>query len=200
MLRLSFRSLLPLTRSDLPQEWTRSLQTALSGHVQYLQQMIYRDLLKDDADVNRYFFDLPTTHARRNPHVFPSPDTNPLKIVNLVDAAKGVHASMFKSTYIEGGELVSEREALRRRADILSELVSPEQLEDPEAEAPPALATLFIVADIDSPEGRDLVKSALQLVVRVQLPQRRIEADTFLLALAGQDPSDSHLPTPQSRS
>lgn len=43
--------------------------------------------------------------------------------------------------------------------------VSPEQLNDTEAEAPAALASLYIVADLDSPEGRDLAKSALQLVV-----------------------------------
>lgn len=92
-------------RSARRQDWTRSLQTGLSAHVQYLQQMIYQDLLTNEVDVNRFFFDLPTTHARRNPHIFPSPETNPLKIVNLVDAVKGVHASMHKSTFIEGGGL-----------------------------------------------------------------------------------------------
>lgn len=80
--------------------------------------MIYRDLLTDDVDVNRYFFDLPTTHARRNPHIFPSPETNPLKIVNLVDAAKGVHASMVKSTFIEGGTWILGRQIESLRANF----------------------------------------------------------------------------------
>lgn len=91
----------------LQQDWAQSLQRGLSSHVQFLQQMIYIDSLTDDHDANRYFYDLPTTHARRNPYIFPSPETNPLKIVNLVDAAKSVQGSILRSTFIEGGECAS---------------------------------------------------------------------------------------------
>lgn len=67
--------------------------------------MIYLDKLTDSQDVNRYFFDLPTTHARRNPYIFPSAETNPLKIVNLVDAGKLVSTAFVERLFIEGGRL-----------------------------------------------------------------------------------------------
>lgn len=44
--------------------------------------------------------------------------------------------------------------------------VSPEQLKNTSAEAETALASLYIVTDLDSEEGRELAKSALKLVVR----------------------------------
>lgn len=86
------------------QEWTQNLQRTLGSHVQFLQQMIYLEKLKSSQDVNRYFFDLPTTHSRRNPYTFPSPETNPLKIINLVDAGKLVSDVVMQRLFIEGGE------------------------------------------------------------------------------------------------
>jgi UDP-glucose:glycoprotein glucosyltransferase len=82
----------------------QNLQRALSAHTQFLQQEIYLESITDNTDVDRFFYDLPTSHTRRNPYIFPSPEKNPLKIVNLVDAIEGVPASFLKSTYIEGSE------------------------------------------------------------------------------------------------
>lgn len=81
----------------------QDLQRGLSLHVQYLQQMIYTDEIKNSDDVNRYFFDLPTTHKRRHPLVFPS-ETNEIKIVNLIDATRLLQPQFARAMFIEGGE------------------------------------------------------------------------------------------------
>lgn len=94
------------------------MQRILGSHVQYLQQVIYQDKLKNSQDVNRYFFNLPSTHARRNPYIFPSQETNPLKIVNLVDAAKSIGDTFVQHLFIEAGERLSC--LLRLKADLRS--------------------------------------------------------------------------------
>ena len=82
----------------------QELQRGLSLHVQYLQQMIYLDEITNKDDVNRFFFNLPTTHKRRHPLVFPS-ETNLIKIVNLVEATNLVHIQFASNLFVEGGEL-----------------------------------------------------------------------------------------------
>lgn len=68
--------------------------------------MIYTDQLVSSMNVNTYFYDLPTTHERRNPFIFPGADgeTNPLRIVNLVDAVEGLDQRVTKGLFVEGGE------------------------------------------------------------------------------------------------
>lgn len=85
----------------------QDLQRTLSLHVQYLQQLIYLDELTSATDVNRHFYDLPTTHVRRNPLVFPTA-SNPIKIVNLAEVSKTVQPGskrsiIMESLFIEGG-------------------------------------------------------------------------------------------------
>jgi UDP-glucose:glycoprotein glucosyltransferase len=82
------------------------LQRTLGLHTQYLAQEVYLRSLTDDMDASSFFADLPTTYKRRNPFIFPSPETNPLKIVNLVDALDGVHRGWVHSFYIEGSALL----------------------------------------------------------------------------------------------
>lgn len=79
------------------------MQRALGIHTQYLQQEIYLHSLADDMDAKAFFADLPTTHKRRNPYIFPSPESNPLKIVNLAEAYKGLPRGYTTSFYVEGG-------------------------------------------------------------------------------------------------
>lgn len=55
--------------------------------MQYLQQAVYFSAMKNSDDVARYFYDLPTTHKRRNPHIFPS-EQDPLRVVNLAAVSK----------------------------------------------------------------------------------------------------------------
>jgi hypothetical protein len=89
--------------SQSEQEWMQELQRGLSLHVQYLQQMIYTDDIQNSDDVNRYFFDLPTTQKRRHPLVFPS-DTNEIEIVNLVEATRLLPSQLSRGLFIEGGQ------------------------------------------------------------------------------------------------
>ena len=67
---------------------------------------MYQDELSDNTNVNLYFYSLPTTYSRRSAYIFPVPETNPLKVVNLVDlTAVGTKADFkqFHDSYIEAG-------------------------------------------------------------------------------------------------
>lgn len=63
--------------------------------------------LNDDNDAANFFADLPHTHDRRNPYIFPSVETNPLKVLNLVDALEGADPSWLFECFIAGCELLS---------------------------------------------------------------------------------------------
>ena len=69
-------------------------------HTQFLSQEVYMRSLTDDTDASTYFADLPQTHKRRNPFIFPSDESNPLKIVNLVEALKGATPSWLEHSFI----------------------------------------------------------------------------------------------------
>ncbi|ORY74278.1 hypothetical protein BCR35DRAFT_306724 [Leucosporidium creatinivorum] len=73
----------------------------------------------------------------------PSP-ANPLKIVNLVEATEGLPKSFIHSSYIEG--------------------VAPDNDDDAERVDPPAITTIYIVADLDSRNGRKLAQEALKFI------------------------------------
>ncbi|BGP08072.1 killer toxin resistant protein [Rhodotorula toruloides] len=126
-------------------DFTQNLQRTLGLHTQYLAQEVYLRSLTDDMDASSFFADLPTTYKRRNPYIFPSPETNPLKIVNLVEALDGVHRGWLHSFYIEGTSgLTNETTGL----DI---------------EDPPAVATIYVITDLNDPAGADLAVAALKL-------------------------------------
>ncbi|GAA5951905.1 hypothetical protein JCM21900_004180 [Sporobolomyces salmonicolor] len=127
-------------------EFSQNLQRTLGLHTQFLQQEVYVGALTNDMDAKSFFADLPTTHKRRNPYIFPSAETNPLRIVNLVDAFKGVDPAVMESFYVEGVTGMVDNET---GFDI---------------EDPPASATMFIIADVNEPAGIQLAKAALQLV------------------------------------
>ena len=65
--------------------------------------MVYIGKIDDSEDVNRWFFDLETTHKRRNPHLFPS-EQNPLRIINLAEAAKVVPGDVLTTSFIGPGK------------------------------------------------------------------------------------------------
>lgn len=46
--------------------------------------------------------------------------------------------------------------------------VTPEQLKDADLEAPPVPVSIYVLADLDSPDGRKLATSALKFVVRTR--------------------------------
>ncbi|BGP24642.1 killer toxin resistant protein [Rhodotorula toruloides] len=129
-------------------DFTQNLQRTLSLHTQYLAQEVYLRSLTDDIDASSFFADLPTTYKRRNPYIFPSPETNPLKIVNLVDALDGVHRGWVHSFYIEG-------------TSGLTNETTGHDIEDPAA-----VATIYVITDLNEPAGAGLAVAALKLADR----------------------------------
>ncbi|KAK4053247.1 killer toxin resistant protein [Microbotryomycetes sp. JL221] len=94
----------------LDDDWMQNLQRALSGHIQYLQQAIYFGQLGDTQDVNRYFFEQPSTHKRRNAFIFPS-EQNPLKFINLAEVAGKVSNSLFAESFFESVDVLGASNA-----------------------------------------------------------------------------------------
>lgn len=101
-LRLRGRAPYPLT-SRL-QDFAQNLQRTLGLHTQFLAQEVYMHSLTDDDEVTTYFAELPRTHKRRNPHIVPSDDNHPLKIVNLLHALEGATTSWLEEGFFEGSE------------------------------------------------------------------------------------------------
>ncbi|GJN89390.1 hypothetical protein Rhopal_002370-T1 [Rhodotorula paludigena] len=154
-------------------DFAQNLQRALGIHTQYLQQEIYLHSLTDDMDAKAFFADLPTTHKRRNPYIFPSPESNPLKVVNLAEAYKGLPRGYTTSFYVEG-----ESGKINETTGF-------------DIEDPPAVASLMVVTDLNTKHGADLAKAALQLAdgstkVRVSFlhnpPEAGWDAHAFALS------------------
>ncbi|BGP48159.1 killer toxin resistant protein [Rhodotorula kratochvilovae] len=129
----------------LDDDFGQNLQRTLGLHTQYLQQETYLHSLTDDMDAKLFFANLPTTHKRRNPYIFAAPESNPLKIVNLAQAFEGVNRSYVHTFYVEAA------------SGVYNETTGFD------VEDPPAVATMFIVTDLDSRAGAQLAKAALQL-------------------------------------
>ncbi|KAK4698563.1 UDP-glucose:glycoprotein glucosyltransferase, partial [Phenoliferia sp. Uapishka_3] len=137
-----------LIQTLLLKDFTQNLQKTLSLHTQFLQQEVYLDSLNEKSDVNNYFYDLEICFSRRNAYIFPVPEKNPLKIVNLVNATRELEGlEEFHNSYIEA--------------------VVPSDDLDAE-EGVPIVATIFVVADLESPYGRVLAKAALELLFDFQ--------------------------------
>ncbi|KDE08402.1 hypothetical protein MVLG_01438 [Microbotryum lychnidis-dioicae p1A1 Lamole] len=132
---------------EFDEEWAQHLQQTLSAHVQYEQQEVYFEKLTSETDVDNFFYDLPTTHKRRNRFVFTS-ETNPLKVVNLVEVFEGVEREFVEGTWIEAAPSLKDEQGLE-----LGEGVELDQV-----------VSLHVVADLDSSDGRQLVHTALEYV------------------------------------
>ncbi|KAM0749302.1 hypothetical protein T439DRAFT_327029 [Meredithblackwellia eburnea MCA 4105] len=127
-------------------DFTQNLQRSLGLHTQFLQQEVYLGNLEDSMDVNYYFYTLPTTYGRRNPYIFPVQETNPLRIVNLVDATgQGEMAvfHQFHTSYIEAAD-------------------APDQ--ERTEEEPVIVTTIHIIVDLESSYGRTLARHALRVL------------------------------------
>lgn len=94
----------------------------------------------------------------------PSP-ANPLKIVNLLEATGGLPKSFIQASYIEGGELTDSMN-FTSRLTCPPSAVAPEDGDDAERVDPPAITTIYVVADLDTREGRKLAQEALKFIVR----------------------------------
>ncbi|KAL8279773.1 hypothetical protein RQP46_007868 [Phenoliferia psychrophenolica] len=127
-------------------DFTQNLQRTLTLHNQFLQQEVYQNHLLDEADANTYFYDLATTYGRRNAFIFPVPETNPLRVVNLVDLTAAGSLADFKQFH-----------------DSYIEAVTPVE-DDSDDEGVPVVATIYVVTDLDTPHGRSLAKASLDLL------------------------------------
>ena len=91
---------------DTVAEFAQSLQQTLGLHVQFLQQQTYLKHVTNGDDFDNYFYDLPTSYRGRSRFTFPNADTNPLVIVDLVEAFKELPQSIIDHSHIEGGQFV----------------------------------------------------------------------------------------------
>jgi len=114
------------------------LQETASLHIGFIQHQVYFNLLKDDASVADYLYDLPMVHRARNDLVFPS-ETRPLQFVNLVEA--------LQSTNVLAANTFFQNPALPRNDDQ-------------------PIASLWVVGNLDSSIGISAVAATLGLLMR----------------------------------
>ncbi|KAI0823499.1 glycosyltransferase family 24 protein [Trametes gibbosa] len=121
---------------DLNDDFLRYLQGEFSAQLQHLQIKIHQgELREEDAGLlSTYFYDLPTTAKRRNTYIHPTQKAGSLRIYSLP-------------------ELI-ERNGLNSTPGAF---VYP-------AESENIPITMYIVADLNSEEGRAFVKEALESV------------------------------------
>ncbi|KAG6833463.1 hypothetical protein H0H87_006830 [Tephrocybe sp. NHM501043] len=110
-----------------------SMQNELSKQLQFLQEKIYSGKITDEHNetLATYFYDQPTTSLRRNRYIFSSDAPGSLRIFNLPD--------LFARTGFR---------------------VAPSAFHYP-PETTVIPLSVYVVADLDSPDGLKLVKEAL---------------------------------------
>ncbi|GAA5943995.1 Kre5p [Sporobolomyces koalae] len=146
----------------IDEDFSQNLQKTLGQHLQFLQQKVYFGELTDEHDANSYFGSLPSTYERRNEFIFTSAEAHPPKLVNLLDAYDGIMPDFVEKFYIDGSS------GLNREKTQL------------DVEAPAAIVTMTIVADINELAGMQLVKAAMQLAgqntsVRISIVHNPVE-------------------------
>lgn len=74
--------------APLSDDWIRNLQSEVGEQTQFLQESIWGGEIVDseELDMSTWFYDLPTTAASRNAHIYPSSSgASGLKIISLTD-------------------------------------------------------------------------------------------------------------------
>ena len=104
--------------------------------------------------MENYFYNLPTASKRRNRYVFPS-DGTALNIVNLPELFAKSPLQVSSSTYIYPGSALFSHLSSSSLTSLFL-LV--------ESDSFPM--SLFVIADLDSPGGLELIKEALGSLVR----------------------------------
>ncbi|GJF00041.1 glycosyltransferase family 24 protein [Phanerochaete sordida] len=118
---------------ELDDDVLRSVQMAGAQMFQHIQEAVFAGTLTDDdaENVENYFYDLPSTAARRNRYIYPSDKTGGLRVVNLPE--------LLGNARFPGGS---------------------DAFVYPPGDAQLAFTT-YVVADFDSEEGRALAKEVL---------------------------------------
>ncbi|THH29185.1 hypothetical protein EUX98_g5002 [Antrodiella citrinella] len=123
---------------ELNDEFLRNMQTEIGVQMQHLQEELYGEKITEEqtAAIATYFYDQPSSLMRRNKYIFPSTKTGSLKIVSLPD----LHAR--SGLPLSGGAFAYP---VNDESDGVSDVP----------------LTTYVVADLDSHSGKQLVKEAL---------------------------------------
>ncbi|KAF5378749.1 hypothetical protein D9615_006978 [Tricholomella constricta] len=114
-------------------DFLRHMQSELAKQMQYLQEQVYTGKLSDQHNetVSTYFYDQPSTGLRRNRYIYPATTAGSLRIINLPDLFSRTGFRLAPSSFLYPSG---------------SQIVP---------------LSLYIVADLDSQAGLQLVKEAL---------------------------------------
>lgn len=100
--------------------------------------------------MTNYFYDLPTTSKRRNPYIFPSQPQGILKIANIPALFTKIGFKL-PSSYIYPRQFVSPGMYFDWQTCA--------------ADAFDVSQSLFVIADLDTDDGLDLIKESLLALV-----------------------------------
>jgi UDP-glucose:glycoprotein glucosyltransferase len=108
--------------------------------------------------MSNYFYDLPTTNLRRNSYIYPSSTGGNLRILNLPELFGKTHFRISPATYLYPSMFASftclnnlNERHLAPEFDSISE-------------------SLYVVADLDSEAGLELIKEAINSLVSLTAP------------------------------
>ncbi|KAG5636220.1 hypothetical protein H0H81_008754 [Sphagnurus paluster] len=118
---------------DFNDEFMRHMQNELSRQLQFLQEQVYEGKLTDaqNETMSTFFYDQPSTGLRRNRYIYPAKAPGSLRIFNMLDLFSRTGFRSTPSTFIY-----------------------------PSSTSAVPLS-LYVVADLDSQAGLQLVKEAL---------------------------------------
>ncbi|KAA1134447.1 hypothetical protein PGTUg99_001443 [Puccinia graminis f. sp. tritici] len=124
----------------MEENYRTHLQETATLHTGFIQHQVYFNLLKDEANVAEYLYDLPLVHRARNDLVFPS-EARPLQFVDLVEA-------------LQSSDALAANVFFRNEA-------APVKNGDPRP-----IASLWVVGNLDSNTGMSAVAAALGLLMK----------------------------------
>ncbi|KAF8069177.1 glycosyltransferase family 24 protein [Lyophyllum atratum] len=121
---------------DFDDEFLRHMQTELTRQMQFLQEQVYEGKITDahNETMATFFYDQPSTGLRRNQYIYPATTPGSLRIFNLPD--------LFSRTGFH---------------------VAPSAFVYPPG-SPVIPLSLYVIADLDSEAGLQLVKEALSSI------------------------------------
>ncbi|KZT07030.1 glycosyltransferase family 24 protein [Laetiporus sulphureus 93-53] len=129
---------------DLDDEFLRLMQREANEQMEYITELVLTNVLTDNdlPSISTYFYDLPVASKRRNRHIYPSVKTGDLRILSLLELVGPYEFLNWPGSFVYPAE--PERVPL----------------------------TTYVVADLDSEAGRQLIKEALSATASGKHPSR----------------------------